>query len=337
MRVNWYLGNYWYLLLLLLLPLLGIVLFNYVKWKNRKKNVFAEARFQNELFEKKSGFSKILPLLYLIATLFLILSIVDLLSGSEEVKSKQKMNNVIFLLDVSNSMNAQDVEPNRLDEAKNIMVQTMNKMRNDKVGIVVFAGEASSIMPLTTDFTAAETYIGGIETNVMKIQGTDFLNGMRTVADKFKNVAKGSRKVVLLSDGEDNEGNEKAAIKLANKEGISVISVGIGSEEGAPIPEYVFGQLMGYKTDVSGQTVISKRQIRALQNIANETGGTYVDGNNLDNATSQIIDGLSKTSTSSESIVKSNNAIHYYQYFLAVSLFFFLIIFLFNPKREFNI
>lgn len=335
--MNWYLGNYWYLFLLLLLPLLGIVLFNYVKWKNRKKNVFAEARFQNELFEKKSGFSKILPLLYLIATLFLILSIVDLLSGSEEVKSKQKMNNVIFLLDVSNSMNAQDVEPNRLDEAKNIMVQTMNKMRNDKVGIVVFAGEASSIMPLTTDFTAAETYIGGIETNVMKIQGTDFLNGMRTVADKFKNVAKGSRKVVLLSDGEDNEGNEKAAIKLANKEGISVISVGIGSEEGAPIPEYVFGQLMGYKTDVSGQTVISKRQVNALQNIANETGGTYVDGNNLDNATSQIIDGLSKTSTSSESIVKSNNAIHYYQYFLAVSLFFFLIIFLFNPKREFNI
>ena len=335
--MNWYLGNYWYLLLLLLLPLLGIVLLNYVKWKNRKKNVFAEARFQNELFEKKSGFSKILPLLYLIATLFLILSIVDLLSGSEEVKSKQKMNNVIFLLDVSNSMNAQDVEPNRLDEAKNIMVQTMNKMRNDKVGIVVFAGEASSIMPLTTDFTAAETYIGGIETNVMKIQGTDFLNGMITVADKFKNVAKGSRKVVLLSDGEDNEGNEKAAIKLANKEGISVISVGIGSEEGAPIPEYVFGQLMGYKTDVSGQTVISKRQIRALQNIANETGGTYVDGNNLDNATSQIIDGLSKTSTSSESIVKSNNAIHYYQYFLAVSIFFFLIIFLFNPKREFNI
>ena len=335
--MNWYLGNYWYLLLLLLLPLLGIVLLNYVKWKNRKKNVFAEARFQNELFEKKSGFSKILPLLYLIATLFLILSIVDLLSGSEEIKTKQKMNNVIFLLDVSNSMNAQDVEPNRLDEAKNIMVQTMNKMKNDKVGIVVFAGEASSIMPLTTDFTAAETYIGGIETSVVKMQGTDFLRGIQTVAEKFKNVAKGSRKVVLLSDGEDNEGNEKAAIRLANKEGISVISVGIGSEEGAPIPEYVFGQLMGYKTDMTGQTVISKRQVNALQNIANQTGGSYVDGNNLDSATSQIIDGLSKTSTSSESVVKSQNAIHYYQYFLGVSLFFFLIIFLFNPKREFNI
>jgi len=335
--MNWYLGNNLYLLLLLLLPLLGIIIAGYIKWKNRKKTVFAEARFQDELFEKKSGFSRFFPVLYLIATLFLILSIVDLLSGSEEVKTKQKMNNVIFLLDVSNSMNAQDVEQNRLTQAKNIIINTMFKMKNDKVGIVVFAGEASSIMPLTTDFTAAETYVGGVETSIVKIQGTDFLNGMKTTADKFKNIAKGSRKVVLISDGEDNEGNEKAAIKLANREGIHVVSVGIGTEEGAPIPEYVFGQLMGYKTDLTGQTVISKRQLNALKNIAEETGGSYVDGNNLDDATSQIIDALSKTSSSSETIVKSQNAIHYYQYFLGISILFFLIIFLTNPKREFNI
>ncbi|MBU4538538.1 MAG: VWA domain-containing protein [Weeksellaceae bacterium] len=335
--MNLYLGNYWYLLLLLLLPLLGIIMVKYLKWKSKRKDAFAESRFQDQLFEKKTGFSKIFPVFYLLAVLFLILSIVDVLGGSEEIKTKQKMNNVIFLLDVSNSMNAQDVEPNRLDEAKNIIVNTISKLTNDKVGIVVFAGEATSIMPLTTDFTAAETYIGGVETNILKIQGTDFLKGIKTVADKFKNVAKGSRKVVLLSDGEDNEGNEKAAIRLANKEGITVITVGIGSEEGAPIPEYVFGQLMGYKTDLNGQTVISKRQINALKNIAADTGGSYVDGNNLDNATSQIVEGLNKTSSSSESVVKSQNAIHYYQYFLAVSLLLFLIIFIFNPKREFNI
>lgn len=335
--MNWSLGNNWYLLLLLLLPLLGIIMVFYLKWKNKRQNIFAEARFQEKLFEKKSGFSKILPVLYLLATLFLILSIVDLLSGSEEVKTKQKMNNVIFLLDVSNSMNAQDVAPNRLDEAKNIIINTMSKMTNDKVGIVVFAGDASSIMPLTTDFTAAETYLGGVETNIVKTQGTDFLKAIRSVAEKFKNIPKGSRKVVMLSDGEDNEGNEKAAIKLAKNEGISVITVGIGSEEGAPIPEYVFGQLMGYKTDINGQTVISKRQNLALKNIANQTSGSYVDGNNLQNATEQIIDGLSKTASSTESMVKSNNAIHYYQYFLAISILFFLLIFLLNPKKDFNI
>ena len=335
--MNWTLGNNWYLLLLLLLPLLGIIMVAYLKWKNQRKSIFAEARFQEELFEKKSGFSKVMPILYLLATLFLVLSIVDLLSGSEEVKSKQKMNNVIFLLDVSNSMNAQDVEPNRLDEAKNIIINTMGKMKNDKVGIVVFAGEARSIMPLTTDFQTAETYLGGVETSIVKIQGTDYLRAMQTVVDKFKNIPKGARQVVLLSDGEDNEGNEKPAAKLAAKEGISVVTVGIGSEEGAPIPEYVFGQLMGYKTDMNGQTVISKRENLALKNIADQTKGSYVDGNNLENATTQIIDGLRKSASSSESMVKSNNAIHYYQYFLGVSIFLFMLIFLLNPKRDFNI
>lgn len=335
--MNWTLGNNWYLLLLLLLPLLGFIMVAYLQWKKQRKNIFAEARFQDELFEKKSGFSKVMPILYLLATLFLVLSIVDLLNGSEEVKSKQKMNNVIFLLDVSNSMNAQDVEPNRLDEAKNIIINTMGKMKNDKVGIVVFAGEARSIMPLTTDFQTAETYLGGVETNIVKIQGTDYLRAMQTVVDKFKNIPKGARQVVMLSDGEDNEGNEKPALKLALKEGISVITVGIGSEEGAPIPEYVFGQLMGYKTDINGQTVISKRENLALKNMADQTNGSYVDGNNLENATSQIIDGLRKSASSSESMVKSNNAIHYYQYFLSISILLFMLIFLLNPKRDFNI
>lgn len=335
--MNWTLGNHWYLLLLLLLPLLGIIMVAYLKWKNQRKSIFAEAKFQDELFEKKSGFSKVMPVLYLLATLFLVLAIVDLLSGSEEVKSKQKMNNVIFLLDVSNSMNAQDVEPNRLDEAKNIIINTMGKMKNDKVGIVVFAGEARSIMPLTTDYQTAETYLGGVETSIVKIQGTDYLRAMLTVVDKFRNIPKGARQVVLLSDGEDNEGNEKPASKLAAKEGISVVTVGIGSEEGAPIPEYVFGQLMGYKTDMNGQTVISKRENLALKNIADQTKGSYVDGNNLENATTQIIDGLRKSASSTESMVKSNNAIHYYQYFLGVSIFFFILIFLLNPKRDFNI
>ncbi len=335
--MNWYIDNYWYLLLLLLLPLFGIFMINYLKWKKYRKNIFADEKFQKSLFEKNSAFSKIFPVLYLIAILFLVLSITDLLAGSEEVKSRQKLSNVIFLLDVSNSMNAQDVQPNRLEEAKNIIIQTMNKMTNDKVGIVIFAGEANSIMPLTTDFSAAETYIGGIETGAIKVQGTDFLNGMEAAADKFKNISKGARKVVLLSDGEDNESNEKAAIRLAKNEGMSVITVGIGTEEGAPIPEYVFGQLMGYKTDMSGQTVISKRQVMALKNIADETDGIYIDGNNLDQAASKIHIELQKSIASTETIVKSQNAVHYYQYFLAVSIFFFLLIFLFNPKREFNI
>lgn len=335
--MNWYLGNYWYLLWLLLLPLLTFLLLHYLKWKKRKKNIFAEGQFQENLFEKRKIFSKIFPVLYLFAILFLIFSIVDLLKGSEEIKVKQKTSNVIFLLDISNSMNAEDIQPNRLLEAKNLMFSTLSEMKNDRVGIILFAGEATSIMPLTTDYTAAETYIDAINTNSMKVQGTDFLKAMKEAVYKFQNVAKGSRKVVLISDGEDNEGNNEAAAELARKEGITIISVGVGSDEGAPVPEYIYGQLMGYKVDQNGETVMSKRKTDALKDMASSTGGSYVDGNSLDMATNQIIKALGKKSTSSEVWVKSHNAVHYYQYFLAISLFFFLLIFLFNPKRDFNI
>ncbi|MGU3375957.1 vWA domain-containing protein [Chryseobacterium sp. M5A1_1a] len=335
--MSWSLGNYWYLLLLLLLPLLASFLIRFLKWRNKKREVFAASQFHDNLFEKNSGFTKLFPVLYLLGTLFLIFSIIDLLNGSEEVKSNQKLNNVIFMLDVSNSMNAEDIDPSRLTEAKNLMIGTMQKMKNDKIGIVIFAGQATSIMPLTTDYNSAETYISGIETNSMQIQGTDFLKGMQAAVEKFKNVNKGSRKIILLSDGEDNEGNDNAAIRLANKEGISVTSVGIGTEEGAPVPEYVFGQLMGYKTDINGGTVISKRQTEALRKMAESTGGTYIDGNNVNEAPDRIIDALNKKSSGSETLVKSQNANHYYQYFLAVSILFFFIIYIFNPKNDFNV
>lgn len=335
--MGFYLGNYWYLLLLLLIPVLVFIISRYLKWKNKKRALFANSHFHDSLFEKKSKFAPIFIVLYSLATLFLVLSIVDVLQGSEEVSTNQKLNNVIFMIDVSNSMNAEDVSTSRLQEAKDVMVQTMKKLKNDKVGVVIFAGQATSIMPLTTDYSSAENFVSAIETNTIKIQGTDFLKAMEVAVDKFKNTNKNGRKIVLLSDGEDNEGNENEAIKLANKEGLIVTSVGIGTEEGAPVPEYVYGQLMGYKNDVNGQTVLTKRQTEALSKIAQSTGGTYIDGNNINQAPDQIVDALSKNAASSETMVKSQNANHYYQYFLAISILFFMIIYMFNPKRDLSI
>ncbi len=335
--MEFYLGNYWYLLLLLLLPILSIILFRYIKWRNTKRELFANQKFHEALFEKKTTFSKYFPILYLLGILFLILSLVDVLKGSEQVKTSQRLNNVLFVLDLSNSMNVQDIEPSRLEEAKNIIINTLPKLKNDRVGIVVFAGEAISIMPLTTDYSSVSTYIKGLETATMKVQGTDFLNAIQISAQKFSNIDKGSRKIILLSDGEDNEGNDSEAIKLANKEGISITTVGIGTNEGAPIPDYVFGQLMGYKSDSNGETVISKRETEVLKKIAESTDGTYIDGNNLNDASNRIVEAINKKMSYSETMVKSQNALHYYQYFLAISLFFFILIYLFNPKRDFNI
>jgi len=335
--MNWYLGNYWYLFLLLLLPVIGYFIIHYIRWKGKRRNVFAEDRFQNVLFEKTSGFAKLFPLLYLLGFLFLIFSIIDLLAGKEEISVKQNVSSTMFVLDVSNSMNAQDIQPSRLEEAKNIIINSLQKLSNDRVGIIVFAGDSYSVMPLSGDYSAAENYLLGIETSVVQNQGTDFLKPIQIAAQKFKNITKGSRNIVLISDGEDNEGHEDEAINLARKEGIRVTTIGVGTEEGAPIPEYYFGQLMGYKSDIYGETVVSKLQTKALRNIASSTGGNFLDGNNLDNAVSNLLNELHNSNNSTSTTISSQSAVHYYQYFLAVSIFFFFLIYLFNPKRDFNL
>ncbi|WP_374445321.1 VWA domain-containing protein [Epilithonimonas sp.] len=335
--MNWYLGNYWYLLLLLLLPVIGYFIIHYIRWKNRRRNVFAEDRFQDVLFEKTSSFAKLFPVLYLLGFLCLIFSITDLLGGKEEINVKQNVSSTMFVLDVSNSMNAQDIQPSRLEEAKNIIINSLQKLTNDRVGIIVFAGDAYSVMPLSSDYSAAETYLQGIETSVIQNQGTDFLKPIQIAAQKFKNITKGSRNIVLISDGEDNEGHEDEAINLAKKEGIRVTTIGVGTEEGAPIPEYYFGQLMGYKSDMYGETVVSKLQTKALRNLASSTGGNYLDGNNLDEAINNLTSELHKNTGSTSTVINSQSAVHYYQYFLGASIFFFVLIYLFNPKRDFNL
>ncbi|WKS96073.1 vWA domain-containing protein [Riemerella columbina] len=336
--MGWYLDNYWYLLLLLLLLPLGYGLFSYVRWKIRARRRFAEERFQEMLLSPlKPRYTQLFSVMYLLAVLFLILAMVDVLGGKEEVKVQQKMNNVVFLVDLSTSMNAQDVGNDRLSVAKNIVISTMQRMKNDRVGLVVFAGDAQSVMPLTTDYTAAEGFVAGLETSVMLHQGTDFQKGVQVAVEKFKNLAPSSGKIVLISDGEDHEGNEGSAIKEAEKKGVQIISVGVGTAQGAPIPEYVYGQLMGYKMDLMGETVISKRETQALLQLSNSTGGIYIDGNEPEKAVDQIIKALNQNAKGSTTLVQSQTAVHYYQYFLMVAFVLFFIIYLTNPKRDFNI
>ena len=335
--MNFSLGNIWYLLLLLLLPVIAILVFGFKKWKLEKKNIFADSKFQKELFSKEYQFSKFLPYLYFLAFLFLVFAMVDILSGKHEMKIKQKTNSVIFVLDVSNSMNAQDVQPSRLELAKAIIINSIQNMNDGKVGIVVFAGEAESIMPLTTDFSAAETYLSSLETSVVGRQGTDFLKAVKVATQKFKNVPKGARKIILISDGEDNEGNESAALAEAQKEGITINSVGIGTDEGAPIPAYEFGQLMGYKTDVNDETIITKRQTKALMTLSYDTDGEYIDGNDINNAIPKILNLVKQQKSGTEMVVNSQFEVHFYQWFLGVSLFLFFMIYLFNPKKDLNL
>lgn len=251
---------------------------------------------------------------------------------------QQKTGNLIFAIDVSNSMNAEDVSPSRLERGKNIIIHSLSRFGTDRVGLIIFAGRAKSIMPLTTDYASAESYIGAIETSAIRTQGTDFLSAVEEAVEKFRPIDKNGRHLVFISDGEDNEGNVDAAIQLAKKQNITVTTIGIGTEEGAPIPYYLYGQLMGYKYDNYGETVISRRQTLALEKIARQTGGRYIDGNTLEDAVNELSHFNQSRSKEGTFIQVSSDALEqYYQYPLLVAFLLFYSLLLFNPKRSFNL
>ena len=338
--MNWEFGNYRYFGLLLVLLLAVYLLWDFSKWKKKKRDFFAESRFQKHIFGEKSRFSGVLVLCYVMSFLLLILSFVDIVKNEKTEMSVEKASSdVIFLVDVSNSMNSNDIEPSRLEQAKLILNKTLNQLGEERVGIVVFAGEARTMMPLTTDYSSVDIYLENLSSDLIKRQGTDFLLAMEETEKKLKKGDSGLKKVVLISDGEDNEGNHDAAVNLAQKNNIAVTSVGIGTEEGGAIPELQFNLYQDYKKDEDGNTVITKRETQALKTISEKTGGVYIDGNSVEKAANEIIKDIKSNQKDGGKASKISilNKEHYYQWFLTGALVLLLLIYFLNPRRDLNI
>lgn len=334
--MEWTFENYTYLFLLLLLPVLGLVIFRFRKWRNKKRALFAEPQFHQQLFSTKNNYFYLFVLLYFATIICLVLAFADLSRGGKKQKVEHQGTNIVFLLDLSNSMNAEDVSPSRIEREKSLVLQTLQELKGDKVGMVIFAGDAFSVLPLTTDYSAISTYVDGLSTQTITYQGTDFLPAVQEVAALYQSTANQGRNVVLIGDGEDNEGHDQEAVAFAKKHHLKIISVGIGTEEGAPVPDYVFGQMMGYKRNFYGDIVISKRQTRALKNLAESTGGSYIDGNE-NNASTKIVSAISRLEHSAAIEIDARTLTHYYQWFLGGAIIFIFIIYLTNPKKDFNI
>ena len=327
--MNWEFGNYRYFGLLLVLLMAAYLLWDFSKWRKKKRDFFAESRFQKHVFGEKARFSGVLVLCYVMSFLLLILSFVDIVKNEKTEMSVEKASSdVIFLVDVSNSMNSNDIEPSRLEQAKLILNKTLNQLGEERVGIVVFAGEARTMMPLTTDYSSVDIYLENLSSDLIKRQGTDFLLAMEETEKKLKKGELGLKKVVLISDGEDNEGNHDAAVNLAQKNNIAVTSVGIGTEEGGTIPELQFDIYQDYKKDE-----------QALKTISEKTGGVYIDGNSVERAANEIVKDIKSNQKEGDRVSKISvlNKEHYYQWFLAGALVLLLLIYFLNPKRDLNI
>lgn len=214
--------------------------------------------------------------LLLIGLVFLTLALSRLQFGTHLESLKREGIDLIVALDVSNSMLARDMKPNRLDKAKQEIQGILERLRGDRIGLVAFAGEAFIQCPLTLDYTAAEFLLGAMDQNSVSIQGTSVGSAIKMAAQAFEQKERQHKVLLLLTDGEDHDQGAEAAAESARREGIKIYTVGIGNPAGEPIPIVDRnGNQVGFKKDRNGEVIITQLNEAILQKVALATGGKY--------------------------------------------------------------
>ncbi|MCK5072264.1 MAG: VWA domain-containing protein [Bacteriovoracaceae bacterium] len=266
-------GNLQYLWFLWFIP--GIIVFYF--WAFKRKQKLLERFVSNELKERllfgfSPGRQKLKAFFIIVAMLFAIISLIRPQWGFHWEEVKRKGVDIMVALDVSRSMLAGDVSPNRLERAKREIIDLMNIMQGDRLGLIAFAGTSFLQSPLTLDYGAVRIFLDDLDTSLIPVPGTAIADAIKKASQSFDQADKKSRVLILITDGEDHEGDPVLAAKTASENGIKIYTVGIGAKGGAPIPV----QGGGFQKDRNGEMILTQMNETTLQKIALETGGSYV-------------------------------------------------------------
>ena len=274
-----------YLWMLLIIPIL--VLVRFIVWQKRKRNLrkFGEPSLLKEMMPDVSKYRPTIKLCLLLSAItILIFMIARPQVGSKISHEKRKGIEVLIALDISNSMLAQDVIPSRLEKSKLLIEDLVDHLTNDKVGLVVFAGDAFVQLPITNDYVSAKMFLQNINPSLITTQGTDLARAISLSQSCFTQREHIGRAIIVITDGEDHEGGALEAAREAYKKGISVFILGVGTSKGAPIPD---GN-GGYLKDNSGQTVLSALNEQMCQQVAKAGNGVYIHVDNTSDAQEKI-------------------------------------------------
>jgi len=319
-------ANTYFLYGLLLIPFFIVIFWLMLRWKRKALNLFGEYAIIEQLIPDVSKGRLILKFcLLMFAYVFLIISLSNPQIGSKLEKIERKGVDLMIALDVSNSMLAQDIKPCRLDKAKQAISQLLDKLGNDRIGIIVFAGKAYIQLPITTDYAAAKLFLSTINTDVVPTQGTAIGDAIELAVNSFDN-DKHSKAIIVITDGENHEGNAIDAAEAASELGINIYTIGMGLPEGAPIPVYnKYNSQIGYKKDKQNNTIITKLDETMLQQIASAGKGIYVRANNIQSGLKKVFNKINKMEkTEYESKIFSDYEDRF-QYFIGISIIFLLI------------
>lgn len=289
-------ANIDYLNLLYLVPVLIIIFWYTHKRKNILLDRFASSTLQKLLLPFRSKFKGFLKFaLILFSIILLIFALANPQVGSKIEEVKQVGIDVYILLDVSLSMEAQDIKPSRLEKAKHEISKLIQRLRGDRIGLIVFSGEAFVQFPLTTDYAAANLFLSAVDVSTVPQPGTAIGSAVRLAAKSFKMEEETKKAIIIITDGENHEGDVVKIAEEAASEGISVFAIGLGSATGAPIPvTNANGVQVGYKKDKYGNVVLTKLDENTLQEIASAGDGKYYHGTNTEDELDKVYNDLSQ-------------------------------------------
>jgi len=305
---------------LILIPLGFLLFFLSTNWKRTQLDKAGEYKVFSRLFPNWSLKREWLKnSLVLTALAFLLISWANPQWGNRKQKVKAKSSDVIIALDISQSMLAQDISPNRMERSKFFLNELVKKLRGDRIGLVYFAGSAYLQMPLTNDYASAETFIKSANTTQAGTQGTVIAEAIEMSQSIFGEDNATQKAIIIISDGENHESEAIAAAREAKSNGTFVFTIGVGTQEGARIPVVERGKRV-FKTDKSGQPVTSALNVSMLQDIAEAGGGKYYSLDQTMSALSKLdrdIDKLEKQEVEQRSFTDYNS---YFQYFLLLAI-----------------
>ena len=318
------------------IPIMIFFYFMLIKWKKKTEKKIGDASLVKELTVQYSS-KKFLTKFILFAAAFALcaFAVAGLVKPDGTQKINRKGTDIMIALDVSNSMLANDIQPSRLERAKQVISKIIDNSPDDKIGLVIFAGRAYLQMPLTIDHEAAKMYLAAATPDDVPTQGTVISDALKMCFAAFNSNDKTFKSVLLISDGEDHDAEAIKVTKLLAKDGIMVNTIGIGSPEGSPILNPATGQ---YLKDDKGQTVITKLNEKELSDIAKAGHGIYQLYTNTDAAASNVKKQLAnignETSFSDSSYTSFKQ---YFQYFLAAAFILLLVEFFFSEKKKLKI
>jgi Ca-activated chloride channel homolog len=328
------LGNPQYQYLLVVPIVVWVVYMFYKSWRKRKQAELADsallAQINPNQSNRKSVIKQVFQLLGLIA---LVIALMNPKIGTRLETVTRKGVDVVFAIDVSKSMLAEDVAPSRILKAKQILSKAIDELVNDRIGIIVYAGKAYAQLPLTTDYTAAKMFLRTIDTDMVPTQGTDIGNAVEMALSYFESGKEQNRVLFILSDGESHEEGALEASQLASENGIIINAIGLGTLQGGPIPIKRNGIIKGYKKDGSDNVVVTKMDPEMLQQLALSTDGAFIDGTHTKETITFIKDALSKMEQVESETEMFTDYEDQFQWFLGLALFFFILDFI-TPNRK---